>query len=72
MVDPALVYIVVACVFVAGFVWWFSTMIAATRHSKDNQLQELQSQIDVLQIQVRELQIACKGMGGNGFTRTLN
>lgn len=51
---------------------WLDDRFRKARHAKDNELQELQSQIDVLQLQVRELQIACKGLNGNHFTRTPN
>lgn len=72
MPEQTLALIAIACIFIGGMVWWFSVVIRETRHAKDSELQELQSQIDVLQIQIRELQIACKAMGGNGFTRTPN
>lgn len=53
---------------VAGVVIWITNGLGIARHAKDNELQEIQSQIDVLQIQMRELQLAL----GNGpkFTRT--
>lgn len=49
---------------------WLDERFAKTRHAKDNYLQEHQGQIEVLQIQIRELQIACKSLNGNHFTRT--
>lgn len=49
---------------------WLDDRFGKARHAKDNVLQGLQSQIDVLQIQMREIQIALKGQNGNHFTRT--
>lgn len=49
---------------------WIEAQLGKARHSKDEELQEYQSQIDLLQVQVRELQIACRSLNGNHFTRT--